>query len=280
MAAQQQPAQALASHLVAQTLSSVALLENLGLVTAADAQVIRSKLPNPYATFPQLAAAATTTTSPASPAAASLASPLANLNLNNNNTPPIAAVSPPPAAAPVAAPPPFNPDDTKARGRAIWDYAGTEHDDLAFRAGDEIIIDEEVNANWYRGRVVPSGEKGPRDKVGLFPSNYIEKIAPATTAQRNLPPPAPGPGAMTGYQPPAPGYQPPGPGQQQPYYQPPANVQYGQPPPQQPQTVVVQQAEEPKKGSGIGGKLGNAAVQGAGFGFGASIASNLVNAIL
>lgn len=174
MAAQQQPAQALASHLVAQTLSSVALLENLGLVTAADAQVIRSKLPNPYATFPQLAAPATT--SPTSPAAG-----IANLSLNNNNnhnTPPaapVSAVSPPPAA-PVAAPAPFNPDDGKARGRAIWDYAGTEHDDLAFRAGDEIIIDEEVNANWYRGRVVPSGEKGPRDKVGLFPSNYIEKM--------------------------------------------------------------------------------------------------------
>lgn len=78
-------------------------------------------------------------------------------------------------------------------------------------------------------------------------------------------PPAPGPGAMQGYQPPAPGYQPPGPGQQQPYYQPPANVQYGQPPPQQPQTqtVVVQQAEEPKKGSGIGGKVSVVSASGA-----------------
>ncbi|KAL1409130.1 hypothetical protein Q8F55_005957 [Vanrija albida] len=270
--AQQQPAQALASHLVAQTLSSVALLENLGLVSAADAQVIRGKLPNPYATFPQLAAPEAATSPTTSPAPASLDAGVANLSLNKASngpatfsppastfSPPAAAISPPPAAAPA------NPDDGKARGRAIWDYAGTEHDDLAFRAGDEIIIDEEVNANWYRGRVV--GEKGAGEKVGLFPSNYIEKTAAATN-QRNMPPP-PGPGAVQQYQPG--GYQPPGPG-----YQPPGQPYYQQPPAQQ--TVVVQ--EEPKKGSGIGGKLGNAAVQGAGFGFGASIASNLVNAIL
>lgn len=57
---QQQPGQTLASHLIAQTISSVQLLESLGLIPHADAEVIRSKLPNPYATFPSLVTAAST----------------------------------------------------------------------------------------------------------------------------------------------------------------------------------------------------------------------------
>lgn len=57
---QQQPGQTLASHLIAQTLSSVQLLESLGLIQHADAEVIRSKLPNPYTTFPSLITAAST----------------------------------------------------------------------------------------------------------------------------------------------------------------------------------------------------------------------------
>lgn len=55
----QQAGQTLASHLIAQTISSVQLLESLGLIQHADAEVIRSKLPNPYATFPSLASAST-----------------------------------------------------------------------------------------------------------------------------------------------------------------------------------------------------------------------------
>jgi hypothetical protein len=62
-----------------------------------------------------------------------------------------------------------------------------EPDDLRFRAGDIIIVDEEgmskcdhrkltaVNNQWYRGRVIPSGQQIPQDRSGLFPANYIEK---------------------------------------------------------------------------------------------------------
>lgn len=57
---QQQPGQTLASHLIAQTISSVQLLESLGLIQHADAEVIRSKLPNPYTAFPSLVTAAST----------------------------------------------------------------------------------------------------------------------------------------------------------------------------------------------------------------------------
>lgn len=62
------------------------------------------------------------------------------------------------------------PEPQVNRARALWDYQGGEADDLQFRAGDTIIIDEEVNDQWFRGRV----EGAP--KTGLFPANYVEKM--------------------------------------------------------------------------------------------------------
>jgi hypothetical protein len=170
----QAPAQTLAAHLVSQTLSSVAVLEQLNIITADDAATIRARLPNQYATFPQLAAA---------PAAAAVASPYSPVNnvsamTNQLNT---LAVSPTVAPAARQSPglPPRQPvpaaTDTQPRARALWDYSGAEADDLQFRQGDIIIIDEEVNEQWYRGRVVPPG-CAPNEKGGLFPSNYVEKL--------------------------------------------------------------------------------------------------------
>jgi hypothetical protein len=63
---------------------------------------------------------------------------------------------------------------TQRRGLASADKQ--EADDLRFRAGDVIIVDEEVNPQWSRGRVIPSGQAMPLEKGGLFPSNYIEKL--------------------------------------------------------------------------------------------------------
>jgi hypothetical protein len=45
-------------------------------------------------------------------------------------------------------------------------------DDLQFSKGDVIEIVEEINADWYRGRL--------NGKQGLVPSAYVEKIAPVT----------------------------------------------------------------------------------------------------
>jgi hypothetical protein len=56
------------------------------------------------------------------------------------------------------------------RARALWDYSGTEADDLQFNQGQTIIIDDEVNDQWCRGRVEGEG------RTGLFPSNYVEKM--------------------------------------------------------------------------------------------------------
>lgn len=62
------------------------------------------------------------------------------------------------------------PEPQVNRARALWDYQGGEADDLQFRSGDTIIIDEEVNDQWFRGRVEGAA------KTGLFPANYVEKM--------------------------------------------------------------------------------------------------------
>jgi len=176
-----QPSQALASHLISQTLASVALMEQLQLITADDAATIRARLPNAYGTFPQLNSATAPVTSPTSPVAgnvAAMTSQMNSMNMNNTSNTVSPAIQ---AAAQRQAPslPQRQPipavTDTQPRARALWDYSGTEADDLQFRQGDIIIIDEEVNEQWSRGRIVPPGG-APSGKAGLFPSNYVERL--------------------------------------------------------------------------------------------------------
>jgi hypothetical protein len=54
MAQPNYPAQALVSHLINQTLNSIAQLESLAILNSGDAQYIRSKLPPPAGPFPSL----------------------------------------------------------------------------------------------------------------------------------------------------------------------------------------------------------------------------------
>lgn len=182
--AAQQPAQALASHLISQTLASVGLLETLHLISAADATEIRNRLPNPYAQFPNLAM---------NPPVSGLVGGMQNMAISNAPTPtspqqpyqspvqPHSAVqhvqSPMQAHVPGPALPARNsappaPAYNEQRARALWDYGGSDPDDLHFRQGDTVIIDEEVNKEWFRGRLVG----GSMEKGGLFPSNYVEKL--------------------------------------------------------------------------------------------------------
>ncbi|KAJ9091382.1 hypothetical protein QFC21_007237 [Naganishia friedmannii] len=70
------------------------------------------------------------------------------------------------------------------RAVALWDYSGS-NDDLSFGVNDVIIIDEEVNADWYKGHL----ESNP-SRTGFFPSNYVRKEpARHTEPQRFLAPP-------------------------------------------------------------------------------------------
>lgn len=170
------PAQTLASHLISQTLASITALENASIITQDDAQAIRSRLPNPYASFPQLSG---TPAVQAPPQQHQVVPPAAPLNF----TPPPAPqnFTPPAYSAPTPVPPPPPPAPTPnygapaaSRARALWGYESTDPGDLKFQAGDIIIIDEEVNAEWFRGRV--EGRSIEKGGAGLFPSNYVEKL--------------------------------------------------------------------------------------------------------
>lgn len=50
---------------------------------------------------------------------------------------------------------------------ALYDYAGSATDELTFKAGETLIITGEVDG-WYLGK------NSTGDKVGIFPSNYVE----------------------------------------------------------------------------------------------------------
>ncbi|CAK9779446.1 hypothetical protein CC85DRAFT_289398 [Cutaneotrichosporon oleaginosum] len=85
------------------------------------------------------------------------------------------AVPKPAPARGAARVPPAPP--TEIRATALWDYGqGGDADDLAFKEGDTVVIDEEVNDEWLRGRTIPKGHSTPLPKSGLFPSNYIQRM--------------------------------------------------------------------------------------------------------
>ncbi|GAA5891841.1 hypothetical protein JCM6882_007379 [Rhodosporidiobolus microsporus] len=192
----------------------------------------------------------------------------------------------------------------KPQCRAVWDYAKTQPDDLGFKTGDVITIEEEVNADWWKGSF--------NGQTGLFPSNHVERIAAPPSGARAPPPPPPGGPAYN------PGYGAPPPPQNS--YGPPSNAPYAYnqpqgygsekasyaatpppafpqnqyqpppPPPAQPHYVVQQPAaplaaatpeEQKKKGrfGGFGNTLAHSAVGGAGFGVGSALTSNAINAI-
>ncbi|KAL8386938.1 hypothetical protein RB595_010286 [Gaeumannomyces hyphopodioides] len=235
-------------------------------------------------------AGARATASSSTPAPAARAPPpaaptpdISNLSIQDNARQP-----PPPYGNPSAAAPPPPPPSGKpvlSHARALYRYAGADARDCAFERDDRIAVHEYMNADWWMGRNLRTGREG------IFPRNYVE------------PEPAPVPAVASPQQgypvnEKAGGYYGGGQQQQQPYGQPVYGYQQ-QPPPQQQQNPYnapappmavanappaqqqeAQPAQQEGGGAGgfakkAGGKLGNAAL----FGAGATLGSNLVNSI-
>jgi signal transducing adaptor molecule len=61
---------------------------------------------------------------------------------------------------------------TVSRVRALFDFAPSEPGELEFKKGDVIAVLESVYKDWWRGSL--------RGKTGIFPLNYVEKLADPT----------------------------------------------------------------------------------------------------
>ncbi|KAJ7914888.1 SH3 domain-containing protein [Mycena leptocephala] len=153
------------------------------------------------------------------------------------------------------------------QARALWPYNedGRDADDLSFSAGDIIEVVKEENADWWMGRI--------NGKQALFPSAYVEKIAPANS------PPAP-----AGRSVPPVSNSNAGP---KPAYKPFMAAHQGRDVPPAPgggtNSLGLQQDPEQEKKKNKYGKYGNtmahSAAGGVGFGAGAAIGGGLVRAI-
>jgi hypothetical protein len=188
-------------------------------------------------------------------------------NLSVNDPPPPAYNTPTPPSLPGRTP--SKPEISRAT--ALYRY--TETGDCNFEVGDQITVYEHMNADWWLGKNLRTGQEG------VFPVNYVQV---QTNPDRS--------GGLNGNMSPGPqggsygnekangygGYQP-----QQQYQGPPppgpSNPYDSAVPPMQ----IAEQPTESKPGKGqemgkkFGKKLGNAAI----FGAGATMGGNLVNSI-
>ena len=233
-------------------------LENLaenGAISDAAYDAILQNLPSESslnAPAPSRSAAASPSPAPAPTAV------LSNLSIND----------PPPPAYNTPTPPSF-PDRTPsrpeiARATALYRYA--EAGDCNFEVGDQISVYEYMNADWWLGKNMRTGQEG------VFPVNYVQQQTNPNGGLNGVMSPSPQQygnekaGAYGGYQPPQ-GPPPPGP----------SNPYNSAIPPMQ----IAEQPAEARPGKGqemgkkFGKKLGNAAI----FGAGATIGSNIVNSI-
>ncbi|GAA5895543.1 hypothetical protein JCM8208_005262 [Rhodotorula glutinis] len=250
-----QSSHAFTQHILSRLEADLAFLASQQLLSASDLDLIRSKLAPIHAEQ--------------SLAALSVAGPSGTYAQQQQQS----RVPPPP---PVRAAQP----QPRQLCRAVWDYQGGQADDLSFRSGDVISIVEELNVDWWRGTL--------NGRTGLFPCNHVERIT-SPSPSPSLAPPAPAPAPLQGYHtgssaswaPPAPSpasaaptsfaYQ-----QPQPYGE--KNSYYGAGAPQGP-PVAQPPVAPPKKQHKFAKQMGTAMASGAGFGVGASLASEAVHAI-
>ncbi|KAH6646908.1 SH3 domain-containing protein [Truncatella angustata] len=165
---------------------------------------------------------------------------------HRNNPPP-----PPPPSKPII-----------AHAKALYKYNAADDRDLTFERDDKIAVFEYMNDDWWMGKNQRTGAEG------IFPKNYVEiDHAQEKAGYYGAP-------AQPMYAPQQGGYPAPPQGQN-PYNSsvPPMAVAEGSAGQQQQQPG--EEGKMGKYGKKIGGKLGNAAI----FGAGATLGGNLVNSI-
>lgn len=166
-----------------------------------------------------------------------------------------------------APPPPPDSKPVLAHARALYRYTASDARDCSFERDDRVAVHEYMNADWWMGRNLRTGQEG------IFPRNYV------VVEEQDKGPVAPVVQQPVGYQQPQYAAQPggyPGAG-----YPGAAGGGYPAAPPPGP---AYQQQQPEQEGGGskmgehgkkFGKKLGNAAI----FGAGATIGSNIVNSI-
>ncbi|KAL5345297.1 hypothetical protein ACLOAV_009667 [Pseudogymnoascus australis] len=165
----------------------------------------------------------------------------------------------PPAASPTS---PSNHREI-AHAVALWAYVTPDARDLNLQPGDAISVTEFVNAEWWLGKNIRTGEEG------VFPSNYIRRENfPSPLAQAQAQPQN---NAYFGDQKQAHQYHQPGPSDPYSNPLPPVAIAEGQ----QQQGGEEKPNKAGEMGKKFGSKLGNAAI----FGAGATIGGNIVNSI-
>ncbi|KAK4699203.1 LAS seventeen-binding protein 1/2, partial [Phenoliferia sp. Uapishka_3] len=238
-------------HLLTRVLSDLSFLTNSGVLSPSALAAIKSHLP-----FPSL--------------------PPTLRQVESSPEEQVASGSAPPRAtgAQRAVPPPpprkasglSSNSVRKVRCEAVWDYPREQpqRDDLHFKAGDIIILEEEMNPDWWRGSI--------DERIGLFPANSNFDLHNTTTS------PSPSPSSPSHYIPNVgPGYN----SEKSPQeHQPPQS--YHPPQPQQPFNQAPQPPPQPpssNKYKKFGGQMGMSVARGAGFGAGVALAVDAVNSI-
>eukprot|EP01108_Squamamoeba_japonica_P008945 TRINITY_DN813_c0_g2_i1.p1 TRINITY_DN813_c0_g2~~TRINITY_DN813_c0_g2_i1.p1 ORF type:complete len:403 (+),score=74.98 TRINITY_DN813_c0_g2_i1:117-1325(+) len=98
--------------------------------------------------------------------------PVKKAETNPFNKPtPTPTPTPAAAAAPAAATNPFKKQPEKPKGKqakALWDFAGTDEDELPFKKGDIVTVTNTDDGDWWEA------EMG--GKSGTIPSNYVKML--------------------------------------------------------------------------------------------------------
>ncbi|EGD76341.1 hypothetical protein PTSG_01041 [Salpingoeca rosetta] len=78
------------------------------------------------------------------------------------------AKPPPPKPAPPKPAPP-KPADTRPKAKCMFEHVPEQDDELHIKEGDIVVIVDDNDPDWWKGEL--------NGKVGMFPSNFVERIA-------------------------------------------------------------------------------------------------------